>query len=131
MLAYSLVVTRATIDYSSLKYSKSTHNLARSKEHPRYTSLQSRSLFCLRPQASTSLTSLRLLYVFVLTISPLLHLSCSACMPLLLYEELVLNALATLNNLSYYDEPGSYVVQKQQEITEREGQTTELAVVSF
>ena len=52
-------------------------------------------------------------------------------MPLLLYEELVLNALATLNNLSYYDKPGSYVVQKQQEITEREGQTTELAVVSF
>ena len=49
-----------------------------------------------------------------------LLLSCSACMPLPLYEELVLNALATLNNLSYYDEPGSCVVQKQQEITECE-----------
>ena len=52
-------------------------------------------------------------------------------MPLLLYEELVLNALATLNNLSYYDEPGSYVVQKQQEITEREGQTSRCVILGL
>lgn len=44
----------------------------------------------------------------------------TACMPLLLYEELVLNTLATLNNLSYYPEPDSYVVQRLQEVTERE-----------
>lgn len=50
----------------------------------------------------------------------LLYPILAACMPLLLYEELVLNTLATLNNLSYYPEPDSYVVQRQQEVTERE-----------
>lgn len=70
----------------------------------------------------TCLSSFQLLYGSISCHFCLLLflLSCSACMPLPLYEELVLNALATLNNLSYYDEPDSCVVQKQQEITECE-----------
>jgi hypothetical protein len=36
------------------------------------------------------------------------------------YQELVLNALAALNNLSYYTEASSPIVQRQREVAECE-----------
>ena len=93
-------------------------------EHPIYHSTEQRFILSTSPYSGLYLTCISLFQLLYDLFPLLFHLSCSACMPLLLYEELVLNVLATLNNLSYYDEPGSYVVQKQQEITEREEQTT-------
>ena len=34
------------------------------------------------------------------------------------HEELVLNTLATLNNLTYYADPSSFIVQRQTEVAE-------------
>ena len=42
----------------------------------------------------------------------------TAYLPLSDYEELVLNVLSTLNNLSYYAQPESCLIQRQQELAE-------------
>ena len=42
----------------------------------------------------------------------------AANFPLGEYEELVLNGLATLNNLSYYAQPDSCIVLRQQEVAQ-------------
>ena len=44
--------------------------------------------------------------------------SCVAYFPSSDYEELVMNSLTTFNNLSYYAQAESYVVKRQEEITE-------------
>ena len=48
----------------------------------------------------------------------LLFHSSPANLPLLEYQELVLNTLAALNNLSYYAQSDSSIVQRQKEVAE-------------
>ena len=54
----------------------------------------------------------------------------SANLPLLDYQELILNTLATLNNISYYAQTESYIIQRQKEVAECELEGGEISLGS-